>query len=516
LQQPLFDMMRSVLPRAGPNFDWENYSLSVKIWLLWLQPWRAVPPSRARGSRMGRSGKYTERWRSYVSANLHFYTTLFTLFLKTMSQIDNIGNSERECAGLFSLLSEVLDVFSDPMLVDLIEALVVSYKASADSFGHPVRTSSGEFLGITNVLQSQAMLEGSDSLDGGEEGGGGGGDDGDVRSTKPVGRRSASGSSRLGNNVRPHRRRIPQQKWVEPRDIDVSELFAVLASHQTLFPDGSMIPDWAVMNAPLHCQPEALDLRNVIISFCRDQRSWMESALDVLGIGNSLAQTLGSSFEGSWLHSSAFVRNARLVLQLTEVLKLPNVDEQDDPVRLGPRHRHCEQGIDLISFCGGHRLQRHAGPERKLVDGRLVLTERGRDQLLYQGRRLGRAMICAGGDALESPPHSDEWFGATQVAIALSHRLNKAYGLPLDPSTCYKRWQEVFFVPTTREQALALMKSLRDSFRFNLRFLGGVRSSCLLLWFLISVLRRGGLLGSVAAYAATAVLAVFAYRGKNW
>ena len=61
------------------------YFLAVDIWLMYIQPW----------SKQSKKG-YEEKWRPYVVANYHFYTTLLILYLKSVKDFDISAYSTSE------------------------------------------------------------------------------------------------------------------------------------------------------------------------------------------------------------------------------------------------------------------------------------------------------------------------------------------------------------------------------------------------------------------------------------
>jgi hypothetical protein len=91
IQQPLFDLIRTTFIHKslfgcvdGSFID--HFCLVVEVWLLYIQPWKFMANNRE-------YDKYI--WRPYVLANLHFYTTLHAIFIRFVSELDEIYDSSK-------------------------------------------------------------------------------------------------------------------------------------------------------------------------------------------------------------------------------------------------------------------------------------------------------------------------------------------------------------------------------------------------------------------------------------
>ena len=140
MQQPMFDMLRTAFNRADwASSGWETHALMVECWLLYIQPWMA--PALAEGSslesinshmgsrgRRGQTGNNYDKnkWLPYIAANLHFYTTVLSSFIKYSSCGDI---SAIDGPGLVNLvLVEKVLVAFEPIKDD-VEELVRDFKA---------------------------------------------------------------------------------------------------------------------------------------------------------------------------------------------------------------------------------------------------------------------------------------------------------------------------------------------------------------------------------------------------
>ena len=97
----------------GHVLETSKFYLIVESWLLYIQPWKS-----------NKEPKYTPKWRAYIVANFHFYTTLFTLYLRSTARMD-LATSRSLTSNefiLLDLLERVLGVF-DEEVVDLLEEI---------------------------------------------------------------------------------------------------------------------------------------------------------------------------------------------------------------------------------------------------------------------------------------------------------------------------------------------------------------------------------------------------------
>jgi hypothetical protein len=80
IRRPLFDMLRTIFARGKASYVINHmpvFTIAVEIWLLFCQPWAIDHFIDSRKPNAG----YSDKWRSYVCANIHFYTTLLSIFL---------------------------------------------------------------------------------------------------------------------------------------------------------------------------------------------------------------------------------------------------------------------------------------------------------------------------------------------------------------------------------------------------------------------------------------------------
>lgn len=137
VQAPLFDSLRIIFSKADIINPCKSYA-AFEAWLLYIQPWKVASDSQT----------YTPRWRPFVVANFHFYSTLLALYLRCTARMDisSARNSKSNEVVLLELLERVLSVFSSDLadLVDLILTSVYNRLRSRPATTTPAKPSAAE------------------------------------------------------------------------------------------------------------------------------------------------------------------------------------------------------------------------------------------------------------------------------------------------------------------------------------------------------------------------------------
>ena len=115
IQQPLYDMLRCIFNQGGEMVSCTTFCLAVDLWLLYIQPWKQQTMV---------DKEYSDTWRTYVAANLHFYTTLLACFLKTAARVDLSPSMNPKESTYFQSVERVLEVFLKDSLVLTIDHLL--------------------------------------------------------------------------------------------------------------------------------------------------------------------------------------------------------------------------------------------------------------------------------------------------------------------------------------------------------------------------------------------------------
>ena len=114
VQQPLYDMLRCIFNQGGEMVSCTTFGLAVDLWLLYIQPWKQQTSDK----------EYSNIWRTYVAANLHFYSTLLACFLKTAARVDLSPSMDPKESTYFQTVERVLEVFMKDSLVSTIDNLL--------------------------------------------------------------------------------------------------------------------------------------------------------------------------------------------------------------------------------------------------------------------------------------------------------------------------------------------------------------------------------------------------------
>jgi len=133
LEQPLFDMLVT--------------ALTVEVWLLWLQPWRAaqvymhhhssvmeafsdfsqdaLPMNVLRS--LGHHDHFTSDWRAHVAANYHFYTSLSLLVMDVIASLELSATADAELSAiLLHYLDATLQLLNNPHVSGLLRAAALA------------------------------------------------------------------------------------------------------------------------------------------------------------------------------------------------------------------------------------------------------------------------------------------------------------------------------------------------------------------------------------------------------
>lgn len=119
LHQPMFIYLVLAFRNLAVTSKWTEFCLAVNLWLIWIDPSKALvqvygdaAKDKAREWRRG-------QLKAYITSNLHFYTTLFSLFLKKAREA--LGSEHASNQHLILLLVQrVLRVFLDEDLNSLL------------------------------------------------------------------------------------------------------------------------------------------------------------------------------------------------------------------------------------------------------------------------------------------------------------------------------------------------------------------------------------------------------------
>jgi hypothetical protein len=522
MQQPLFDMIRTIFNKAQQftGSDRDMYALAVEVWLLYLQPWRA--PALARGTPLDKIEKAPEMygaaydrdtWLPYVASNLHFYTTLLACFMQSCSKVDL---SVTEDSGMVHLL--------------LLEKVLMAFDAFKDDVDM-----------LTADFRAWYPSRSRDAYGGGGGGRGGYGNNTPFRSpaqsrhTTPrhTHNNSAGGSSSSSSSSAVGAR----------GQTPIGLLAAIRAQHHSLFPDPAIdrdVPYCGIVAVSEYCAEEAQKLISTLHVAMRDVNSRkggaaaLESAADVLdhllgikhwGLGQNFTITRlvkGLSSAGQVFSTAGQVAsNAVLSERLKhDVKKIDSLVHCGVPSAISPRFGGAGWNDGATVSSDGPGSSGGGGGGYGLHDeitGQLTPQAR---QKLRSGHKLNVDDLRWFDDVLLMPYCSYEVHTLALFFIDLSQRLNQKYGLPAHQPAARWPWKRVFsqlHQIALLEDATIGEKALeaRQLFRFNLRFLAGVRVACPLAMFLTHFLVPRVLLGWVY-YVIMAFLSFLYFRDTTY
>jgi hypothetical protein len=471
VQQPLFDMLRVIFAKAQQltGSDRDMYALAVEVWLLYLQPWKA--PAIAKGTPLDRIGKAPElcsasyrreTWLPYIASNLHFYTSLLPCFIQACSRVDL---SATEDAGMVNLLmlEKVLVAF-DPIKDD-VEALNTDFQrwyptCSRDRYSGVAGGSRGPTNGFGNTPYRS-----------------------------PAGLRGTMGATGL---------RTPPAESVST---SAGLLVAMRVQHQLLFPDPAVdrdVPYCGILDLQDSCGAAAQKLIGTLHVAMKDVSSrkggiaTVETIADVvdhllairhwgLGPGFCLTRLVQGVFSAGRAFSNASHVGSQAVLsdRLRKDVKkidallhcgLPNSSEGSSP--RSPRPPRPEWA-DTGSISAGLGLHDD-------ITG--ALTPQGKEKLRH-GHKLAVDNLRWFDDVLLLPYCSFEVHALAHFFTELSKKLNEKYDLPQCKPSARWPWRKVMTnllqIATTDDTNLRQKAvEAQQFFRFNLRFLAGVRVAC--------------------------------------
>ena len=478
VQQPLFDMLRTIFAKAQQltGSDRDMYALAVEVWLLYLQPWKA--PAIAKGTSLDRIEKVPElcnaeyrreTWLPYIASNLHFYTTLLACFIQSSSKVDL---SVTEDAGMVNLLmlEKVLVAF-DPIKDD-VEALTTDFQrwypsCSRDQFGSA----------------------------------GGGGGFGNTPYRSPGGLR--------GNNIR------APGGTAQSVSTSAGLLVAMRVQHHLLFPDPAIdrdVPCCGILDLQDSCGAEAQKLIGTLHVTMKDVSSRKGSLATVETIADVIDHLLAIRH---WGLGPDFCFS-RLVQGVSSAGRaFSNASHAGSHAVLSDRLRKDVKKIDALVHCGlpnGSEGSSPRSPRPEWADSGVnsageglndditgALTPQGKEKL-RNGHKLTVDNLRWFDDVLLLPYCSFEVHVLAQFFTELSIRLNAKYNLPQYKPSARWPWRKVMSnllqIATTDETSLRVKAGeAQQLFRFNLRFLAGVRVACPLAMLALHYLVPRALLG---------------------
>ena len=471
LQVPLFDTLRIVFDRVKALNNIHTYFMAIKVWLLYIQPWTAYEPAQAIRQRLkekwSNRSAYDQKWESYVSANFHFYTTMFAIFLKSVSNLDLSFLDENDMDVFYHLFRAVIGVFKvDAPLRKFIDKLTAEYRAFVRTdFHRLIRTENAVYIDI--------------------------GDNRRKHFPDPWG--NVSLQRHLFSVFRQHRLIYPDLGLVEPR---AYELAGATDFRKLVLEEDSIIGAMDAVSGALVTRGQLIDAFSRAI-VTQNKTLIFDKFSALIGLNSLLGF---QPFESELAHQLRVC-----ILEYGTKLLGRNEEEWQKLVKLHSKGHmiHTDKNIEF-----GHHE-----PERVIVTGKL--TNKGKGQLL-EGMRLSKTSIRTFVDPLDLPIMSYEWPWLVTWFSRLSKYANEKLSLPRDGGAVYKQWRQVLELrlPTSHTDTIDLVRRnidrFRNAFRINLRALAGIRMGSYLMAVVALGLYWSGLL-PFGLYMLTLILAVLGY-----
>lgn len=465
LHQPIYDMLRCIFNHGAEIYNCTVFTYAVEIWLLYIQPWKQQPHSSDQ--------IFSKKWRTYVAANLHFYSTLLACFLKTAARVDLLPSADPKEPTHFQNLERVLEVFSNDGLILTIDNLLDDFVYH----WYPCYTRAERALSAPLPLQNSTLAEMTA-----------------VRAQHVI-------------------------------------LYPDASIDQLEFHGITILQDQPGCKAD--CELLSDTLQKIGWRFSRPKRAGacvrIERKLSGLRSGGTFAP-LARAVDGavSWVHGLFDLTEARSETEerrrvdfLTRlegygrrVSTLANIDfvrvsntESADGLSDAP----SDEG--RAATAAAQAVSADDLTDRNEVDGKL--TQRGRERLLRGETKCRREEVRSVRDTLDLPLCSYEVPLVARTLIAWSKQLNRKYALPRDSRAATWSYQQIMR-EALRSDWSEMPASIGRSFRFNLRYLATARAMAATGWcwvVLLWVVFGDWAVSNGSFFLVTVVCSYIMYRG---
>eukprot|EP00605_Chrysophyceae_sp_TOSAG23-4_P001294 GSChrysophyteH1.ASY1.ANO1.1408.1 assembled CDS len=432
LQQPLFDMLRTVFSKKDGRNGSEMHAIAVECWLLYIQPWKAEDISRGVPlETVDKASSYSRQvWLPYIASNLHFYTTLLVIFLQSVCKTDL---SVLESPGLVQLLllEKVLLAFK-PLMED-IHTLVDEFKA-----WYPEH--SRDAGAVKAHLGSFGVQTPGSSFDG---------------------------------------------------VISLPSLVSIRAQHHWLFPDANIdkLNDFGIVDVRDYAKLSALKIISMLNVALRDSKP-----KKILNIVEVVAGTLDMLLALDHWASGVSITKVLGILGITSINKTDTtlIDRISVDIEKVREITQCGEGdTESLAATQDTEVENDADADADVTDENTGLLKSHGRKLLLSGKKVPIDALRWFGDVLEMPCCSYEVHFLVQRLVTLSQSLNEKYALPRLPESAKWTWQRIGAHLNSYEEAgqipvRAKYNELCRLMRFNLRIFAHVRVVSLVMLFVFS------------------------------
>jgi hypothetical protein len=476
IQQPLFDMLRTLFNKAdtGHSSDWEMHALAVETWLAYIQPWKAesiarsTPLSKLNTNTNSRGQQYDYNktiWLPYIAANLHFYTTIFVCFLKSVCKND-LSIIENPGIVHLLLLEKVLLVF-EPLMNDinlLVKDFYLWYPDHVRDNGSglkPKQRSPG--VGVGNSWEYGTPKNKNKNKKSNDD------DDDDYD----------------GGNV-----------------TSLSLLVAIKHQHHWLFPDAAIdrLSDFGIVNISDFTKPKLgpkiLSLLKVAMDDTKPSKKKNITSIEL--ITEWFDFFLGLDFFGPYTFTKA-----------VHFMGIGSDNKVDNT--LIERLQHSYDKLQIITGCNSDSITTDNNNDKEngydsnnrisksyediaVTDENTGLLKNEGIKILKNGGIIPIDGLRWFGDELELPYCTYEIIFLVKIFVKLSLYLNKKYNLPRIGSNankwtwahCYRHLSDYNDNTNTKAPIIAKFQELLNIMRFNFRFLAHIRVISSLIIIILS------------------------------
>lgn len=456
LQQPLFDMFRFVFGRNDINPAEDRLlQITIEIWLLYLCPWKAAIivssgydkafgiKNPDKSDRASSHGKYiSSEWKSYIAANIYFYTTLLAMVMKHISHIDLLISTPED-VGKLKQLDRIINAFTgDAELLQDIRDLSSSFRQWYPN--NLTQTTSGiSSTGKFGVVNSASVRR----LDG------------------------ANGAS-------------------------LSELYAMKSQHVLLFPDRSIdrLDDFGIVTLNEYVREHGKVLITSLSHsiFMIEQKYCYLYYSDVThgGKEKKTKGTISSMMKGmnvfisnlfitpifSKESSDNILFKCRFIIQQLGSMFDVEVNDAMSPSTSGYLEHHRSLSHSLGLKVTSSSLISSASNIRNHITCKL--TETGKSKILNGEIQVNPLELRWNAmDVLDKPLTSFEIPSLTRMLVRVSKDLNSLFSLPLDKDRDLWTWD--YFFQELNSDWSNVFDTIRLTFRLNFRCFGSLWNICI-------------------------------------
>lgn len=453
IQQPLFDMLRCIFSRIDSNaMDDSILHLAMYVWLLYIRPWKA---RMTYSNGMNRSpAKYSKEWRYYIASNLHFYTTLVIILLKSVSRIDYSIQTPNDQSKL-DLIEKVVDALTKDDVWNDIQSLSQSFSQWYPNY----LSQPGVYMNHYDSSMSSFDVDSSMDLSAGYS----------KESLFHTTSYALHGNNSSNDNHSSDKRL--------DHTVRMTELHAMKFHHVNLFPDRNVnnLETYGILNVSMNTKESGKNLIDslALVIFRLELRKskpiegtflWRCSVIFYRYVVYYLFHDGNENQEFPQVINDDICARCRSIMRKIGLICDIDVTNALNPMRTG-----------YLQSYHSHSNQYENHDIRNPISRKL--TSNGKEQLLQDEYQMDPKDRDWNGsmDSLNRPLASYEIHYLTRFFVKVSKDLNVLFDLPIDPIMNTMTWE--YLAREVYRNWYNFLPLIRRSMRFNLRFLSN-------LWYL--------------------------------